>query len=102
MTQKNKIIIASVALVGLGFYLMNRKKSNPIAENLDVPDTNTKIDYNKTLSNGTVAPEVGILQKALGLLKVDNIFGKLTEARLKEVTGKTSITINEYNQIIKK
>lgn len=101
MTQKTKIIIASVTLVGLGFYLMNRKKAN--ASVLDTtPDPSAMLDYKKVLSKGTVAPEVGELQKALGQLKVDDIFGVLTQARLKSVTGKTSISLEEYNTIIKK
>ena len=101
MTQKTKIIVASVALVGLGFYLMNRKKAN--ASVLDTTaDPSAMLDYKKVLSKGTVAPEVGQLQTALGKLKVDDIFGVLTQARLKEVTGKTSITLEEYNKIIKK
>lgn len=101
MTQKTKIIVASVALVGLGFYLMNRKKSNTSV--LDTTaDPSAMLDYKKVLSKGTVAPEVGQLQTALGKLKVDDIFGVLTQARLKEVTGKTSITLEEYNKIIKK
>ena len=101
MTQKTKIIVASVALVGLGFYLMNRKKTNVSV--LDTTaDPSAMLDYKKVLSKGTVAPEVGQLQTALGKLKVDDIFGVLTQARLKEVTGKTSITLEEYNKIIKK
>lgn len=102
MTQKTKIIIASVTLVGLGFYLMNRKKANPVAEDLNKPDSSAMLDFKKVLSKGTVSPEVGELQSALGQLKVDDIFGVLTQARLKSVTGKTSISLEEYNKIIKK
>lgn len=102
MTKKNKIILTSVALVGLGLYLMNkRKKSN--ASMLDTTaEPSAMLDYKKVLKMGTVSPEVGQLQSSLGKLKVDDIFGVLTQARLKSVTGKTSITLEEYNNIIKK
>jgi hypothetical protein len=60
------------------------------------------LDVKKVLKMGTVSPEVGQLQTALGKLAVDDIFGVLTQARLKEVTGKTSITLEEYNKIITK
>jgi hypothetical protein len=102
MTQKSKIIIASVALVGLGYYLMNRKKVNPVSEDLNKPDTSAMLDFKKVLSKGTVSPEVGQLQTALGQLKVDDIFGVLTQARLLAVTGKKSISLEEYNKIITK
>lgn len=101
MTKRTKIIIASVALVALGLHLMNLKKRLNSTDASAIEENNT-LDLNKVLSKGTVSEEVGILQKALGQLKVDNIFGKLTEARLKAVTGKTSITLNEYNTIVKK
>lgn len=98
MTKRNKIIVASVALVGLGFYLMNKKKSNTSV--LDTTaDPSAMLDYKKVLSKGTVAPEVGELQKSLGQLKVDDIFGVLTQARLKAVTGKTSISLEEYSKL---
>ena len=101
MTQKSKIIIASVALVGLGYYLVNRKKATALVDSNEA-DPSAMLDYKKVLSKGTVSPEVGQLQTALGQLKVDDIFGVLTEARLKSVTGKTSISLEEYNKIIKK
>jgi len=101
MTNKNKIIIASVALVGLGYYLMNRKKTTALVDSNE-PEASAMLDVKKVLKMGTVSPEVGQLQTALGKLKVDDIFGVLTQARLKEVTGKTSITLEEYNKIITK
>lgn len=102
MTKRNKIIIASVALVGLGYYLMNKKKSTSLVDDSMVNDPSATIDFKKVLSKGTVSPEVGVLQQALGQLAVDDIFGVLTQARLKAVTGKTSITLEEYNNLIKK
>lgn len=102
MTQKTKIIIASVTLVGLGFYLMNRKKVTSVSEDLNKPDASAMLDFKKVLSKGTVSPEVGQLQTALGQLKVDDIFGVLTQARLLAVTGKTSISLEEYNKLVKK
>lgn len=102
MTQRNKIIIASVALVGLGYYLMNKKKSTQLSDDSMIDDPSAMLDFKKVLSKGMVSPEVGALQQALGKLAVDDIFGKLTQARLKEVTGKTSISLEEYNKMIKK
>jgi len=41
------------------------------------------------------------LQTALkGGLVADGIFGALTEKRLKAITGKTSISLKEYNSFI--
>ena len=102
MTKKNKIILTSVALVGLGLYLMNKRKKTNSSTLDTTPDASAMLDYKKVLKMGTVSPEVGELQSALGKLAVDDIFGVLTQGRLKSVTGKTSITLEEYNKIIKK
>jgi hypothetical protein len=99
MTKRNKIIIASVALVGLGYYLMNKKKSTSLVDESKMADPSATLDLKKVLSKGTVSPEVGELQSKLGQLKVDDIFGVLTQARLKAVTGKTSITLEEYYKL---
>ncbi len=106
MTKRTKIIIASVGLVLFGYYMMNKRKKS-MAEQADFDTKPSAITENNTLSfvkvleNGTRSEEVKALQKALkGGLVVDGIFGNLTEARLKEVTGKTKITLQEYNNII--
>ena len=73
-------------------------KSKPAVE---VPETteNQKgtIDTTKELSKGSIGEEVKRLQTALNGLLVDGNFGALTEARLKVVTGKTSISLRGYN-----
>lgn len=50
------------------------------------------------LKIGIRSPEVIVLQKILGNLKIDGIFGKLTENRLNEVFGKNEIKLNEINK----
>lgn len=64
-----------------------------------VPEmTEDTIDSQKVLAVGSTGLEVERLQTALkGGLVVDGNFGALTEKRLKAVTGKTSISIREYN-----
>lgn len=101
MTNNTKIIIASVAFIGLGFYLMNKQKKADMSDS-KVADPSATLDLKKVLSKGTVSPEVGELQRNLGKLVVDDIFGVLTQARLKAVTGKTSITLEEYYKLAKK
>jgi hypothetical protein len=103
MDTKKKAIIVSAILIGLGGYYiyMNMKSKSSVAEEKapdTPPDTITKFDINKVLSKGSTGDEVKSLQKALkGGLVVDGIFGNLTEKRLKAITGKTSISIKEYN-----
>jgi hypothetical protein len=99
MDTKKKAIIVSAILIGLGGYYiyMNMKSKSSVAEETDGQDEST-FDVTKVLSNGSTGDEVKSLQKALkGGLVVDGIFGNLTEKRLKAVTGKTSISIKEYN-----
>lgn len=102
MKTNTKIILVAGAFIAFGLYSMSRKKVNPVSEDSKKPDGSAMLDFKKVLSKGTVSPEVGQLQTALGKLKVDDIFGVLTEARLKAVTGKTSITLDEYNKMVKK
>jgi len=54
------------------------------------------------LKKGSKGVEVGILQKALKTLQVDNDFGALTEARLKKVMNVTETSLNQYNKFINK
>lgn len=99
MDTKKKAIIVSAILIGLGGYYiyMNMKPKSSVAEETDGKDEST-FDVTKVLSNGSTGDEVKSLQKALkGGLVVDGIFGNLTEKRLKAITGKTSISIKEYN-----
>lgn len=104
MYKNKKVLVVSALLVGLGAYYIykNMKMKSPIADATTDKDVETKADYDKVLSKGTLGKEVEILQKALkGGLVVDGNFGALTEKRLKAVTGKTSITLNQYNEVIR-
>jgi hypothetical protein len=100
MNNKRKVLIFSAILVGLGgFYIYkNMKMKSPEVDTIVPKET---LDRNKILSKGSTGEEVKLLQKALkGGLVIDGDFGALTERRLKAVTGKTSISINDYDKII--
>ena len=101
MDTKKKAIIVSAILIGLGGYYiymnMKSKSSTTDAVATDT-DSGSTFDATKVLSKGSTGDEVKSLQKAWGGgLKIDGIFGALTEKRLKLVTGKTSISIKDYN-----
>jgi hypothetical protein len=106
MTKNQKILIVSVGLIGFGLYLFYKQikqdaelvKEKESDSNTDVT---TKTDWNKILRKGSTGVEVEVLQKALKQLDVDGDFGALTETRLKNVTGLTQISINQYNDFIK-
>lgn len=99
--KKRNVLIASSALIIIGlyyFYKQSKQEAKPIEEN----QQEEAVDYDKVLKKGSTGKEVGLLQKALKQIAVDEDFGKLTEERLKRVTGLTEISINEYNKIINK
>lgn len=105
MDKNQKILLVSVGLIGLGLYFFYKQsKQEPVPaeeEKQQVGESQTtKSDYDKMLKKGSKGVEVGILQRALKQLKDDEDFGDLTEARLKQVTGLTQITLNQYNTII--
>ena len=107
MENKKKILIVSALLIGFGgFYIyknmkMKSKKVDSINLEENTQPTGATVDTTKVLSKGSTGFEVKQLQKALGGgLVVDGDFGSLTEKRLKAVTGKTSISIREYNNFI--
>jgi hypothetical protein len=125
MNTKNKVLIVSGLLIAVGgYYIYKNMKNKPtlaVAETSDsetqetpekpvtpnsttpVKPNSTKPDFKKVLSRGSKGIEVEILQKALkGGLVPDGDFGELTEKRLKAITGKTSISINEYNDFMTK
>jgi hypothetical protein len=102
MDNKRKVLIVSALLVAIGgFYIYkNMNMKSKIVEKADETPKNG-LDTTKVLSKGSTGFEVELLQKALkGGLVVDGKFGALTEKRLKAVTGKTSISIREYNSFI--
>lgn len=100
-TKKKAIIVSGILIVLGGYYIYtNMKSKSSVAEETDGKDEST-FDATKVLSKGSTGDEVKSLQKALkGGLVVDGIFGNLTEKRLKAVTGKTSISIKDYNTFI--
>lgn len=107
MNNKKKAIIVSTILIGLGGYYIykNMKLKDPNADTTNLDEnkkaTENDVDMTKVLSKGSTGLEVERLQKALkGGLVVDGNFGTLTEKRLKAITGKTSISLREYNVII--
>jgi hypothetical protein len=100
MKNKKTVLIVSALLIGVGayyIYVMNKKSNVELVPELEAENT---LDTTKVLSKGSTGEEVKRLQKALGTLKVDGDFGVLTEKRLKAITGKTSISLREYNLII--
>jgi hypothetical protein len=54
------------------------------------------IDKNKKLSKGSTGLEVKELQKLMGNLTADGIFGSQTETRLLKLKGVKSISINQF------
>jgi hypothetical protein len=105
--KKNQILYISLGLIGLGVYFLYKEsKQNPetVKEDTDTGDNTTynKLDFNKVLKNGSKGTEVGLLQKALKKLDVDEDFGDLTEKRLKAVMKVTETSINDYNKFINK
>jgi hypothetical protein len=102
MKNNQKVLLVSIGLVALGIYLFFKKTPQPTEEKTDFGQTTptAKADYDKVLKKGSKGVEVGILQRALKQLVDDEDFGALTEARLKNVTGLTQITLNQYNTII--
>ena len=122
MNTKKKVLIVSGLLIAVGGYYIYKNIKNkptlavaetsdsetpetPVTPNVTTPVTpnSTKPDFKKVLSRGSKGIEVEILQKALkGGLEPDGDFGELTEKRLKAITGKTSISLNEYNDFMTK
>ena len=103
MDKKKKVLIVSALLIGVGgFYIYNNMKKNKAVAVPETPETpENTIDTQKVLSIGSTGEEVKRLQTALkGGLVVDGIFGKLTEKRLKAVTGQTSISLRGYNSFM--
>jgi hypothetical protein len=107
MTNNQKVIIVSAGLIILGLYFFYKQKkqgAEPAKQdaNSETSMQTEKADWDKVLKKGSKGVEVGILQKALKKLEVDNDFGDLTEARLKEVMKVTQTSLNEYNKFINK
>lgn len=97
LDKKKKVILISVGVVLLGVIIINKWLKNlPQATNPNLPPVlGTVADKNKVLKLGSKGLEVGLLQKALGSLQVDGVFGTKTETRLKDVKGVSEITLND-------
>jgi hypothetical protein len=107
MSNNQKVIAVSAGLIILGLYYFYKQKkqgAEPAGKDTDSETTTppAKADYDKVLKKGSKGIEVGILQKALKNLVVDEDFGALTEARLKTVMKVTQTSLNEYNKFINK
>jgi hypothetical protein len=102
MDKKRKVLIVSGLLIAVGGYYIYQNMFSKSISAEEVPaDSTIPFDVNKVLSKGSTGDEVKSLQKALkGGLKIDGNFGALTEARLKAITGKTSISIRQYNDFL--
>jgi len=102
MDTKRKALIVSGLLIAVGGYYIYQNMFSKSTSAEEVPADNTiPFDVNKVLSKGSIGEEVKSLQKGLkGGLKIDGNFGALTEARLKAITGKTSMSIRQYNDFL--
>lgn len=101
MKKNQKILLVSIGLIGLGLYFFYKQgKQDSVAVEEEKTDEPIKADWDKVLKKGSKGIEVGILQKALKQLKVDEDFGDLTEKRLKKVMGVTQTSLNNYNKFI--
>lgn len=93
------IIALSIIFVGIaGYYFFKEEEEilPPTQNELEEWD-NMPLDKAKILKLGSRGPEVMILQKFLGELVADGIFGKLTLARMKEVLNKSEVSLSEIN-----
>jgi hypothetical protein len=107
MNNNQKVMAVSVGLIVLGLYFFYKQKkqgAEPAKEETNSETTTqpAKADWDKVLKKGSKGIEVGILQKALKTLVVDEDFGDLTEARLKAVMKVTQTSLNDYNKFINK
>ena len=102
MDTKRKALIVSGVLIAVGGYYIYQNMFSKSTSAEEVPaDSTIPFDVNKVLYKGSTGEEVKSLQKGLkGGLKVDGNFGALTEARLKAITKKTSISIRQYNDFL--
>lgn len=89
MNNKSKILYLSSALILVGAYFVFRhfkEKEKQLGQVLD---------YSLLLQKGSRGKEVEELQRKLGDLDVDGVFGSKTEARLKEVYQVTKTKLSD-------
>jgi hypothetical protein len=110
MKQKELIIGLSVIAAGIGAYFLLKPKTQEINLPVDEPNNNIlppppppppikTINKNLLLKQGSKGDEVKELQKLLGGLTIDGIFGNATKNRLFTIKGVSEITLNNYNKI---
>ena len=92
LDSKPKKLIVAGALVVIG-YLMVSKYLHSLPKPVN-PDLPAQANNDLKLSKGMRGLEVGLLQKKLGGLVVDGIFGQKTEDKLMQVKGVKEITLN--------
>lgn len=92
LDSKPKKLIVAGALVVIG-YLMIAKYLHSLPKPVN-PDLPAQANNDLKLSKGMRGLEVGLLQKKLGGLVVDGIFGQKTEDKLMQVKGVKEITLN--------
>jgi hypothetical protein len=94
LDSKPKKLIVAGALVVIGYLMIGKwLHSLPKPVNPDLPAEANK-DLN--LSKGMRGLEVGLLQKQLGGLIVDGVFGQKTEDKLVQLKGVKEITLNDF------
>jgi len=88
-----KLVVAGV-LVVIGAWMVGKwLHSLPKPVNPDLPaEANNALK----LSKGMRGLEVGLLQKKLGGLVVDGVFGQNTEDKLMQVKGVKEITLKDF------
>jgi hypothetical protein len=93
LDSKPKKLIVAGALVVIGYLMIGKwLHSLPKPVNPDLPaEGNNALK----LSKGMRGLEVGLLQKKLGGLVVDGVFGQKTEDKLMQVKGVKEITLND-------
>jgi len=94
------IVLLIVLYVFRGHLIAGFKKTSKTSE--DQYDTDGKtLNMDKLLKIGDASPETTALQERIlrdgGELKVDGIFGPITQSQLKKVTDENEITLNDYD-----
>ena len=94
LDSTSKKLMVAGALVVIGYLMVSKYLHNlPKPVNPDLP---AEANNDLKLSKGMRGLEVGLLQKKLGGLLVDGIFGQKTEDKLMQVKGVKEITLNNF------
>ena len=89
-TPKKLIVAGALVVIG---YLMISKYIHSLPKPVN-PNLPAEANKDLKLSKGMKGLEVGLLQKKLGGLLVDGVFGQKTEDKLMQVKGVKEITLN--------